>query len=70
MKTTEKIFDKEIEIEWDFVEITEMHDSNWCEWFVKGYDSNGNVYHGSCQADGSNPNDSYDIVTDIEVIGK
>lgn len=66
LKTTETIEGKEVEITWQFVEIVERHDSNWCEWIVEGEDKEGNKYQGSAQADGSEPSDYCDSITEIE----
>lgn len=66
MTTEETINGKKVTIEWEFIDIQDRHDSNWCEWTVSGTDADGNLYFGSCQADGRNPNDFHDDVTDIE----
>lgn len=68
MKTTEIIDGIEVVIDWQFTEIQDRHDSNWCDWTVEGEGSDGKKYIGSCGADGSDPYDSYDEVTDIEEI--
>ena len=66
IKTTENIDGKDIEITWSFKEIVERHDSNWCEWLVEGEDNEGNQYTATCQADGSEPSDSWDEIIDVE----
>lgn len=66
MKTIEKINGVNVKIEWMFDEIIERHDSNWCEWVVRGTDESGNKYTGACQADGSSPENLFDKVTDVE----
>ncbi len=68
MKTKEIINGVEIEMKWDFLEIFDRHDSNWCEWWVTASDGKGNEYNGSTQADANNPRDfNSGIVTDIEL---
>lgn len=67
MITVENIDGKKVKIEWVFDEVIDRHDSNWCEWTVKGTDDNGNEYSGACQADGNNPESIRDDnVTDVE----
>ena len=68
MTTQEIINNEKVSIEWEFIDIQERHGSNWCEWTVSGVDNNGNLYMGSCQADGSNPENLHDDVTDIEEV--
>lgn len=68
MTTIEIINEKNISIDWEFIDIQDRHDNNWCEWTVSGVDEYGNIYLGSCQADGSSPDSFHDSVTDIEQI--
>jgi hypothetical protein len=68
MKTTEIIDGKQVVIDWQFEEIQDRHDSNWCCWSVTGAGDDGKEYSGSCGADGSEPNDCHDEVIDIEEI--
>lgn len=68
MTTTEIIEGKEITIDWDFIEVQERHDNNWCEWTVEGIGNDNNFYLGSCQADGGNPENFHDDkIEDIEL---
>lgn len=67
MKTVEIINSRPVSIDWQFEEIIDRHDSNWCEWLVIGIDENSNKYTGNCQADGSHPEDLHDDVKDIEM---
>jgi len=57
-----------LDIEWEFTEIVERHDSNWCEWSITGYDDKGNRYVATTQSDGTHPQmndcDIYDIELD------
>jgi len=70
MSTEEEINGIKVSIEWEFIEIVDRHDSNWCEWIVNGIGSNGLKYSATCEADGSNPSDLYSDVKEIEVIGE
>lgn len=67
MKTTETIDGELVEIDWDFKEVMERHDSNWCDWMIIGEGSDGKTYGGNCQADGWHPYDLHDDPENIEV---
>lgn len=56
-----------LNIIWDFEEIVERHDSNWCEWSLTGYDDDGNRYTANTQSDGSHPVLGDDCIVDIEL---
>ena len=66
MKTTETINGIEVEIEWDFQEIMERHDSNWCDWAIIGEGSDGKSYQANCGADAWHPEDSHSDPENIE----
>lgn len=68
MRTTELINEKKVSINWEFVDISEYHDSNWAVWNVIGIDEDGIEYQASCQADATNPYDSFDLIEEIEII--
>jgi hypothetical protein len=68
MKTIEKINNIDVEIEWRFIEKMDSHDSNWFEWACEGFDKDGNKYQANCQADGTEPYDLHDNVTDVELL--
>ncbi len=67
MKTTETIDGIEVEIEWDFVEIVERHDSNWCDWYITGEGSDGKKYCANCSGDKWHPEYSHSDPENIEV---
>jgi hypothetical protein len=54
-----------LNIEWSFKEITERHDSNYCEWLVTG-SKNGIDYFASVFSDAINPQFD-EPVFDIEI---
>jgi len=60
MKTTEQINGFEVNIEWEFKEIVDTHDSNWAEWSVIGKSEDGRKYQGTCFADATFPTSQYD----------
>jgi hypothetical protein len=68
VKTTETINGIPVEIEWEFHEIMERHDSNWCEWVIFGEGSDGKTYAGGCGADKNHPYDFHDDPENIEEV--
>jgi hypothetical protein len=68
MTTTETINKVEVEIEWDFIRITETIKGDWAEWELEGTGDDGKTYIGSCQASIISPSDNYDEVNNIEEI--
>jgi hypothetical protein len=68
MKTTHTIDGQLVEIKWEFMEVMEKHDSNWCDWMIIGEGSDGKTYGANCGADGWHPEDSHDSPENIEEI--
>lgn len=55
MITKEIINGKEIEIEWEFIDIEETHSLMSCDWNVLGVGVDGKTYQGNCFADSYTP---------------
>ncbi len=68
MKTTEIIDGIEVEIEWDFVEISDRLDHNWAEWYITGEGTDGKSYAANCQACPSHPWDLHSDPENIEEV--
>jgi hypothetical protein len=63
----EKPSGEKVEVEWQFDEIIERHDSGWCEWSVTGIGEDGSEWQGCTQAFGSNPEFEVDITDEEEI---
>lgn len=55
---------KEIDIDWEQVEVIDNHGSGCVDWMVKGYDSDGGEYW----ADGNYQSGELIEITDIEIM--
>lgn len=55
MTTKEIISGNIISIDWEFTEVVDTHDNNWCEWALSGTGSDGRKYTGNCQGDFTDP---------------
>lgn len=67
MNTTEVINGQSRLIEWDWINVYERHDNNWCCWHVEGIDQQGNKYIATCQGDANNPDNFHSDIEDIEL---
>ena len=69
MTKTINIQGRPVSIDFEFMEINESHGSNWAEWRVEGFGTDGKQYQGTCQADQDEPEHDHDTeVTNIQEI--
>lgn len=68
MITNEIIDGNTVQIAWDFIEIVERHDSNWCMWKIIGEGDNEVRYIANCFADKNHPEDTWDEIRDIDIL--